>query len=144
MVTQSVSQCLLDHFPEDRFELVFVEGGGGPWDDPVDPVRLLETVHGSLCLASLVAGRPQPHPPTEFSPVVSPAQPIPNSVPVTGDGDEDLGISDGRGGGSRIQHHRRCLFLPRHGRQTVRGPPLELQDNHAEPGELQEGNLEGL
>ena len=61
MVTQSVSQCLLDHFPEDRFELVFVEGGGGPWDDPVDPVRLLETVHGSLCLASLVAGRPQPH-----------------------------------------------------------------------------------
>ena len=61
MVTQSVSQCLLDHFPEDRFELVFVEGGGGTRDDSVDPVRLVETVDGSLVLLSLVVGRPQPH-----------------------------------------------------------------------------------
>ena len=51
----------LDNFIEDWLELVFVEGGGGTRDDSVDPVRLVETVDGSLVLLSLVVGRPQPH-----------------------------------------------------------------------------------
>ena len=51
---------LLDNFLEDWLELVFVEGGGGPRDDPVYPVRLLQAVDGSLVLLSLVVGGPQP------------------------------------------------------------------------------------
>ena len=37
---------------EDWFELVFVEGGGCPRDDPVYPVRLVQAVDGALLLVS--------------------------------------------------------------------------------------------
>ena len=43
---------LLDDLVEDWPELVPVEGGGGPRDDPVYPVRLLQAVRGRVVLVS--------------------------------------------------------------------------------------------